>query len=289
MKSNRPIGIVIGLLGASLALAGCDGFFGANVFSVVETRSGVDVAQLLNEESLSDLAAALESGDTYDQMNEEDVADTESFLLRVVEAPGDEQSRATASEALTALYRNTTTAGAAVTSVSPLIEALLIADASEDFGSLSAGDLFEALVPEEAIASQAAFDELVAAFLDFDAAYDAMNQALAEPQVGISAPGTAFQGALITHLVTGTLDTMDIDGQPATEETVGAKTVVIYRALTGDEDDRAALEDALTGFSPEDLLAGSNDEGSGMENIVEEAGFADVLSSLVDSVSGEEG
>lgn len=281
MKSKRQMLILICLL--AVGFVGCDGFFGANVFSVVETNSGVDVSELLTEDRLSDLAAVLESESTYEQMTAADVAQAEAFLLDIVGEPAGEQARATASEALTALYRNTTTAGAAVDSVSPLIDALLAEN--EGSGGLSAEELIEAFAPPAALENQSAFDDMISAFFDLDAAYHAMNQALGEPQVAITAAGAAFQGALVTHIVTESVAAMDIDGNPATEESVGAKTVLLYKGLTGDEDDAAALENALAGFSAEQLIAASSEEGAGIENIVEEAGFASLLSSLVGSAS----
>lgn len=263
-------------------LVSCDGFFGANVFTALEPSDSLTVTDLLHQDSLSELADELRDDSTYQSLDETEVTATETFLLDTIDSSEDDRMKATAADALASLYRHTTSAGKAVASVAPLITTVLAAS-PEDLGTET---LLEAVLPEEALASRASFDELIDSFFDLDRAYDAMNDALGTEETSVANAGMAFQGALVAYMVTEAVDAIDINGNGIADDTLSDRLTVLYNAVSGG--DSSELEAALDDFAPDVLLDSATEDGSGIEHIVSEAGFAQLLHSLTDSESGNQ-
>jgi hypothetical protein len=265
-----------------LLLAGCDNFFASNVFGALDGPPKLNLEEDLEEEDLESLAVALQSDEIYQDLdaNPDQAEKVEAYLADLSTSPtADSQTKATASDALAEFYKNTTPAGKTVSNVAGLLDVVMSGD-SGDSSTPQMDDVIGSIVPAESLRSSESFAELVGGLKALDSTYEAMNAALEDPNGTVEDPGAAFQGALVSYALTETLDAVVVpdNGDPNDDEQ--QKIDALYAAISADDPAAAPPIEFAGDFDPASLVTGMAEDGSGVENIVAEAGFTSLVEGL---------
>jgi hypothetical protein len=265
------------LLAVIFLVTGCSGFFDFNLFQGMQPVVAPTASDYQGSEGLDRLSEDIESDTIVSTFTDQTVEEIETYLEGYwndgdgVANEDDQQAAALYAELELVTTGGDEFAANVVNAASEIMNA--IEEATSEGGEVEPEELLDILggiVPENIQEDPDAFNEMIAGFVAANNAYNALGEALGDPEVELSDElnaGEIAQNAIVSFTVAALVDSLEATGLSQEE----ASTQIYYMLYDPDNVELTVTEEDFGALS--NSFQETSENYNNLSNLCEEAGM----------------